>query len=318
MKLNSAVLFFLIMSLPMFTRALACNESGYAVIYINGVLTSKQESEKDTDRLRKKFGEDSSVKDITFLNGYNEPHLAGGGDLLESAAQAFGTSVSDFDLNTILMQIHPQVTTRKILLVGHSQGTFYTNAIYRYMLEYGAPEKSVAVYNIATPANFVAGGGNYLTSSNDRIIERVRRWTIGAGAPAPLRANITIPIPANEMDDEAGGHHFESDYLNGVPEKVVSDITNELAGLKAGHSSNSDGCFTPPPETLAYKAQKLSFAVIDPLAQATSNGAKATGSAIATMAQKTYAIATLVQNAITNVLRTVSPQGNALAGQGAA
>ena len=67
--------------------------------------------------------------------------------------------VADYDLKTILMQIHPEVTTtRKILLVGHSQGTFYTNAIYRYFLEHGMPEGSVAVYNLATPAAYVEGG----------------------------------------------------------------------------------------------------------------------------------------------------------------
>src|SRR3989344_6528257 len=264
MKIALPIIAFILF--PFFTFA-SCNISGTTVIYVNGILTTYPGAKKDLGALQTEYIKKTGDYSINFLTGYNASHLAGAGDLYKSIQQALQkatpTVVEDYDLKTILMQIHPQVTTRKILLVGHSQGTFYTNAIYRYMLEYGAPEKSVAVYNIATPANFVAGGGNYLTSSNDRIIERVRRWTIGAGAPAPLRANITIPIPANEMDDEAGGHHFESDYLNGVPEKVVSDITNGLAGLKASASSNGDGCFTPPPETLAYKAQKLSFAVID-------------------------------------------------------
>ena len=159
----------------------------------------------------------------------------------------------------------------------------------------------------------------YLTSSNDRLIETVRKWAVGAGVTPPLRANIAIPVPANELNDAAGGHHFGSDYLNGAPEKIVSDITNAPGGLKAsGTSLSSDGCFTPPPETFAYKVQKLSFAAIDPLALATNNGVRATGSAIATTAQKTYAVVTRVQNALTNILRMTSSQTNASAGQGAA
>ena len=206
----------------------SCNVDGYSVVYTNGILTSEDQAKKDRRILEKKFRDRSSIQDVVFLNGYNASHLAGAWDLYKSIQQALQkatpTVVGDYDLKTILMQIHPQVTTRKIILVGHSQGTFYSNAIYRYLLENGAPEKSVAVYNLATPASFVAGGGNYLTSSNDRLIERVRQWASGAGAPAPLRANITIPIPENESNDDAGGHHFESDYLNGAPEKVVSDI----------------------------------------------------------------------------------------------
>ena len=180
MKSGVAILIIILISLPAFSYALMCDQTGYTVIYVNGILTNKQEAGKDTDRLRKKVEEYSGVNNVTVINGYNPSHIAGAGDLYKSIQQALQkatpTVVEDFDLKTILMQIHPQVTTRKILLVGHSQGTFYTNAIYRYLLENGAPEKSVAVYNLATPANYVAGGGNYLTSSNDRLIETVRKW----------------------------------------------------------------------------------------------------------------------------------------------
>ena len=79
--------------------------------------------------------------------------------------QAFGGYV-DYDLTNILRQLHGDLKAQKILLVGHSQGTFYTNAAYDYLVKNGVDKKSIAVYNIGTPADKVAGNGEYLTSSN--------------------------------------------------------------------------------------------------------------------------------------------------------
>ncbi|MEK7106577.1 MAG: hypothetical protein AAB899_00115, partial [Patescibacteria group bacterium] len=200
--------------------------------------------------------------------GFNESHLAGGGDIIQSAAQAFGTTVSDFDRDTILMRIYPQVDTQKILLVGHSQGTFYTNSMYDYLVTHGVPMSSISVYNIATPADRVRGGGKYLTSTNDRVINKIRILIAKAGTPAPLSANITIPLPENELNDKAGGHHFGSSYLAMEPDRIVGDISQALGNLKTGVSTATEGCFTPPPKTLAYKTQAVAFAVADPVVQA--------------------------------------------------
>ena len=184
---------------PTVTSA-SCNVNGYTVVYVNGILTDEQEAKDDKKALERKYieaGEPSGH--LIFLNGHNPSHFAGGGDLYKSAQQtlekAAATVVADYDLKTILMQIHPEVTTRKILLVGHSQGTFYTNAIYRYFLEHGMPEGSVAVYNLATPAAYVEGGGRYLTSENDKAIKEIRGYDARVGARAPLPANINIPLP---------------------------------------------------------------------------------------------------------------------------
>src|SRR3989344_2765841 len=269
----------------------ACDSTGYTVIYVNGILTEKKDAESDTNRLQDYLGYELNSENLAVRTGYNQTHLGGGADIIQTAAQAFGKSVSDFDLNTILTQIQPQVTTRKILLVGHSQGTFYTNSIYKYLTDNGVPKESIAVYNVATPANHVEGSGKYLTSTNDKVINGVRPLMAKYGAPAPLSANITIPIPPNETNDPAGGHHFGSSYLAMEPEKIVSDITNALGNLKAGASSSADGCFTPPPATLAYKTQAVAFAAADPVAQGVKNGAIATGSALAAAAQKAQAAA---------------------------
>src|SRR3989338_6830716 len=269
----------------------ACDSTGYTVIYVNRILTEKKDAELDTNKLQDYLGYELNSENLAVRTGYNQTHLGGGADIIQTAAQAFGASISDFDLNTILMQIQPQVTTRKILLVGHSQGTFYTNSIYKYLTDNSVPKESIAVYNVATPASFVAGDGEHLTSTNDRVINGVRPLMAKYGAPAPLSANITIAVPADETSDPAGGHHFGSSYLSMEPEKIVSDITSALGNLKAGAPSSPDGCFTPPPTTLAYKTQAVVFAVADPIAQRVKNSATAAGSALAAAAQKAQAAA---------------------------
>src|SRR3989338_7901625 len=274
------LLVFLLQTIsPTLAYALECNKDRITVVYVNGILTNKRDAQDDTDLLRIKYEQITHHTDVDFLTGYNQTHLGGGTDIIQSAAQAFGKSVSDFDLNTILMQIQPQVSTRKIFLVGHSQGTFYTNAIYEYLLKNGVPAESIAVYNIATPADRVAGEGKYLTSTNDKLINGIRPLMSKFGANLPLSANITIPIPPNEVNDPAGGHHFGSSYLAMESERIVSDITNALGKLKAGVSSSADGCFTPPPATLGYKTQAVVFAVADPFAQTAKKSVTATGSA---------------------------------------
>jgi hypothetical protein len=205
-----------------------------------------------------------------------------------------------------LRDIQPQVTTRKILLVGHSQGTFYTNAMYNYLLQYGAPEKTVAVYNLATPASYVAGGGIYLTSANDRLIIRVLQVDAEAGVRGPLPANILIPLPSSELKDDWGGHHFESDYLSGASDRIVSDISKALESLKSIKGTAQNGCFDAPPETLALKAEKLVFAVADPLANTTTNAAVGAGKAIAAATQKAYAAAATLAQTIGNALPNVT------------
>lgn len=305
---------------PAIAGATSCDITGYDIVLVNGVLTDRPEADDMRKDLEKALPTNVGAQKVTVLLGHNPIHIAGLGDELESAAQAFGSSISDFDLNTILMQIQPQVSTRKILLLGHSQGTFYTNSMYTYLTNHGVPAESIAVYNLATPADHVEGDGAYLTSANDRVINRIRPLMAKAGAPAPLSANIPIPIPENELNDKAGGHHFSSDYLNGAPDKIVSDIKNALGNLKVGASSATDGCFTPPPKTVGYKTQAALFAVVDPYAQEKKDQIIATGSVIATAAQKAQAAAAYataqVKSAFSTLFQT-SPHVSA-GNQGAA
>src|SRR3990167_11105119 len=107
-----------------------CSEEGATVVYINGIFTSLNDAKSDLSELKYEYR--TKIKDysVNFINGYNPSHLAGLGDLVQSAFQTFYSSASDFDRDTILLQIYPEVTTRKLVLVGHSQGSFYSNSIY--------------------------------------------------------------------------------------------------------------------------------------------------------------------------------------------
>lgn len=270
------------MTLPIRVLAQDCNPHGYTIIFVNGIFNSLSEAEKSKIRLAKLVASQFWTEPVDIRLGYNPSHLGGAGDLVQSVFQAFTSSISSYDLNTILMQIHPEVTTRKILLVGHSQGSFYTNEMYDYLTTHGVPKESIAVYNIGTPASFVAGGGRYVTSSNDKIINKIRDAEINGNVrlyveshhtvdksvvASALRANTTIPKEDGWDANEYGGHGFDV-YLDGAGNRIVKDIQAELEHLNAAATGEAtdEGCFIPPTPTVAYKAEKALLSVGDVLA----------------------------------------------------
>lgn len=276
-----------------------CLADGYTVVFVNGIMTSRDQAIKDREALNKKFVIKSGRSDVTFLTGYNQTHAGGRGDELKSVAQTYLTNdksyLNDFDLKTILMELAPQLHTQKVLLVGHSQGTFYTNAMYNYLIAHGVSPSSIAVYNLATPAASVAGGGAYTTSSYDKVIEYVRELDAKVGAPQPLPANINIPLPYDERDDEWGGHHFQSDYLEGAPGQIVRDMQAMLTRLVSSGADSSSPCFEPPTDSVAYKTQALAFAALD----ATYSGAQSVGGAVASVGK---ALGAAVGSSLASVL----------------
>ncbi|MBI2618347.1 lamin tail domain-containing protein [Candidatus Kaiserbacteria bacterium] len=309
------LLIIAILLTPNFAQATVCQSTGYTVLFINGIFTERAKAESDIRIFERAFLQTSDLKNVIFRLGYNSSHFAGFGDIAQVVSQALGSSISDFDLRTILMQVYPEVTTRKILLVGHSQGTFYTNELYDYLTLHGVPEESIAVYNLATPASLVAGGGKYLTSGNDNLINTVREWTAAAGTEQPLPANILIPLSSLETQELWRGHSFSGEYLAQGTGIIVSDITNVLTSLTAKDTIDADisGCFEPPADTLSYRIQEFGFAVVDPFAQATRNTAQATGRAVAITTSRVTSGVKAAVSAISETLSTVntpaSPSG---------
>src|SRR3989338_3757516 len=272
----------ILLLIPTFAFA-SCSQKGATVVYVNGILTSLAEAQDDLYTLEEYYQKRTGDYETKFTNGYNPSHLGGFGDLLKSIGQAYqnrGPYIQDTDLITILLQIHPQVTTQKLLLVGHSQGTYYTNAMYEYLTGHSVSKSSISVYNLATPAGFVAGGGQYLTSSTDKVINRIRsslsiapsREAFAAGPvlatvpqtfpDKPLPPNTTLTLNAKEKADENGGHSFSNVYLELAPSTIVSTVGGALAGLSAAADSAGD-CFAAPSEGVSYKAGKAGLGVLD-------------------------------------------------------
>ncbi len=251
----------------------ACTSKDSTVVYINGILADYSEAQKELKSLQTEYISRIGDYSVTFLNAYNPSHLAGAGDLIETASQLLNSPVSEYDLDTMLIDLHDELTTRRVLLLGYSQGALYSNAIYDYLLAHGEPREAVGVYQIATPAHAVAGGGAYLTSRYDVAIQAVAQLAVKLGVQAPLPPNIALAYePSADSGTMLAGHSLEGDYLASAPDRIVADIAGELKGLEPTDSSQTGDCFTSPPQSLSYEAQQATFAIADPVALALRTG----------------------------------------------
>jgi hypothetical protein len=278
------------------TALAACSADGATVVYVNGIFTTEKQARADAKNLAMSYLDFTGDNTVKFINAYNPSHLAGAGDLMQAAAQLRGKSISGFDLRTILLQMHPQVTTRKLLLVGHSQGSFYANDVYDYLLSHGEPKASVGVYQVGSPASHVAGGGKYLNSSGDAMLGTLR----GMGFTF-LPDNIDLASSGDDARKVFFGHSFSGAYLAEAPGRVVGDVQKALGKLKAESPSDAGDCFTAPDAGLGYTAAKAGFAVADTAALAAKAGAQASGraavavgNALAAAAQAAYGAASKV------------------------
>ena len=96
---------------------------------------------------------------------------------------------------------------RRVLLVGHSQGTLYANSAYSVLYQNPAIKpNNFEVVGVAEIANSVAGGGAYVTSDNDVYVSALRTMI----QPAVLPANVDIPFHTSDI----AGHSFLNSYVN--------------------------------------------------------------------------------------------------------
>ncbi|MEK7628191.1 MAG: hypothetical protein AAB421_02095 [Patescibacteria group bacterium] len=269
------ILIFLL-STPLYIVASedTCSTNKETVVYINGIFTEYDKAKVDAEKIQAELW--ARVPQTTGLVpvklAHNPTHLGGIGDVLKSMLQktweSEGKTEEDFDLLTITKQLAQEVKTQKILILGHSQGTFYANALYDYLIKRGVPAKSLAVYNIATPASYVAGHGKYLTNANDAVIAEVRQTAKESGYPQPLPANTSIPRNPTEVGSEWAGHGISTTYLAERPTDIAGTIAFLLSRLEAEPTRDtSQPCIPPPESTAAYYAKKVAFLVGDPAGQ---------------------------------------------------
>ncbi|MDO8620038.1 MAG: hypothetical protein Q7R64_01665 [bacterium] len=242
-------------------------------------------AEKNLDQLRKLFGPTWNNQLVDYQYFLNESHLAGLGDILKAVQQKIfdDETVDDYDLVEMLKDASEKVTTRKLLLVAHSQGNFYANSFYDKVAgkDGGVPTESIGVYSVATPSSRVAGEGKYLTSGTDKVIS-------GVVGSVPFRRilspNISIALQGG---DDPLGHNFSGVYLKYEGVRIVGDIENALSKLQTPNTNNQEngGCIDPPKLTLVHKAQGVAFAVADPLASAGLSTAVVTLGGINTVGQ---------------------------------
>ncbi len=258
---------FVLFLFPTIAQA-ACLADGYTVVFINGIRNTREEAEQNKSELRDILGVNFNNQTIYYATGYNATHLQGGGDLVEAALPQF----NEYDLQTILMQMHDEVQTRKLLLVGHSQGAVYANRLYEYLVAHGVPKESVAVYAVATPTAYVAGGGKYLNYQADTVIYDP---LLQVGAVVPPLPNVLVKDwwdNPNAKGDNLG-HSFIDVYLANFADRMTSDIKSQLFVLRSTNATTTGGCFEAPAKTLAYQAMGAGLAVGEPLAV----GVKVTG-----------------------------------------
>jgi hypothetical protein len=259
------VSFLLAFVAPVIAQA-ACSTNGYSLIFINGIFSTEKKAQLDKQTLKEILPKQINNQPLTVQLAYNQSHLAGAGDLFEAYFPSFDT----YDLNTILLQIHGEVTTRKLLIVGHSQGAMYANKMYEYLVTHGEPSTALAVYAVATPDSYVAGGGRYLTYTLDPVINRVRLIK----GLKPLPPNIDLVDLSSSVPVE--GHSFTNQYLAGAPDRITSDIKAELSALQATSATEAGDCFTPPEVTLGRKVEGVALAVADPVADVARAGVAVT------------------------------------------
>src|SRR3989344_185804 len=285
MRCHFRIIFVIGLLFPFFAEA-SCFEKGYTVVFANGILNSKIEALENSKELQDKLPAIFNNEPLSVKLAYNQTHLAGIGDFIETNFPVF----DDYDLNTILMQMHADVTTRKILLVGHSQGSVYANKIYEYLVAHGVPAQDVAVYAVATPASYVAGGGKYITYTLDDIISLfVKKYTWLHPLPANVTFSDLLNSPDLTTDTVVQGHSFIDIYLGGFGTRTVGDMQGAMAQLASAEGTAKDGCFDPPGKTLAYRAERVTLAVADPVGGTAGAGPQLAGKGIAVAANATKA-----------------------------
>nr|WP_175799908.1 hypothetical protein [Burkholderia anthina] len=121
---------------------------------------------------------------------------------------------------------------RRVLLVAHSQGNLYANATHRLVSQNPKVKPgNIKVVGIANVANFVADGGEYVTSSSDLVVKALRY-----AMPQTLPANIDVAFNPNDIS----GHLLLDTYLNpGFSAKaaVLAMIQRALPNLREPDST---------------------------------------------------------------------------------
>lgn len=127
----------------------------------------------------------------------------------------------------------------KAVIIAHSQGNMFANAILDAVTANRSPDLSVGlkIVSIATPAAF-AQDLRYVTANQDRVINIMATgMSVMMAAPLPLSSNIDVP---GALNYDLSGHGLLEVYLNpnlsvsGFVMSWVSDANNSAINPACG------------------------------------------------------------------------------------
>lgn len=292
----------------------SCSPVGYTVAFINGILNTHEDAKANALALQLVLGNSYKLEPVRVELVYNPEHIGGVGDLAESVSQIFFSPISELDFHSILQQLSDKVTTRKLTIVGHSQGTLYANRVYDYLTSNGLPTRSLNVYSVATPAPVIAGQGRYINADGDAVIIAARLLAEKLHTPLPLPSNAHLYGIKTSVTELENTHAFLS-YLSGAREKIIADIHEGFDALQAPSVFSEPGrCIAQLPTTLADHMQHIVFSVVDPLAMGVKTAASATYTTVAAAVDGAVRLATtgwnLLGSAATLFTGTVAHANN--------
>jgi len=138
---------------------------------------------------------------------------------------------------------------KKVLLVAHSQGTFYANQVHSFLTT--TEQQSFGIISAALMDSYVAGNNPYVTLSTDIVVDAARAIKLLAHLPGPLASNVTNSALGNDMLH----HSFDKEYMMGGSNSrtmIISCAQNTLSGLLQPNPIVQEGIITV---TLTWGAQ---------------------------------------------------------------
>lgn len=141
-------------------------------------------------------------------------------ELEQIGGEHFSEILSQFNAKTVPVPFQNVVQLLKssnsdskdnyVLLLPHSQGNLYANALVQYLRQNGQyTDKSLINFGIAVPSNEIIGGfyktaqNNYITSSNDLVVGGLR--VISSSLPSNYNIPFKLSLPL--------GHKLTDVYL---------------------------------------------------------------------------------------------------------
>ncbi|TRO82574.1 YfaP family protein [Trichloromonas acetexigens] len=157
-----------------------------------------------------------------------------------SKGMTAGEYVIDSQLRNFVSKYRENLDTGyKVLLFAHSQGNFYSNLAFTWV---NKPD-NVGIVSVATPANYVSGGGPYTTYDHDLVMDSVR--TIFPFTLASNAGNGFFDFFLGLFDDWTG-HSIVDTYLAGdnTGPIIINNVIQSIGDLLPPNVIAGDGIIT--------------------------------------------------------------------------